>query len=153
MRLTAGSKIFFLLVLLLILFSSQISDYFSQGSFGSVQVTGVIDGDTLEIDTGQRVRLLGIDAPEIGQPFHEEASLALASLVRGKNLRLESDAENKDKYGRLLRYVFVDDVLVNAELVRKGYARAYLQTGLKYSDIVKGAEEEAKSSFLGIWYK
>lgn len=151
MRLTAGNKIAFILLLALILFSSQIYDYFNLQTL--TQVKRVIDGDTLELANGQRIRLLGIDAPEARQPYHDEASALLDSLVSGEDLRLEKDFQDKDKYGRLLRYVFVDDVFVNAEIVRKGYAKAYVSEGLKYSNAIKSAEEEARSSFLGRWSK
>ena len=90
-------------------------------------VTRVIDGDTIIIDTGQRVRYIGIDTPEVyPQPeaYGTEATQANRNLVEGKKVRLEQDVTETDKYGRLLRYVYTDDTLINAELVRLGLAEA-----------------------------
>jgi len=91
----------------------------------AVLVTRVIDGDTIEIEGGYRVRYIGIDTPERGEPYYIEASKANRNLVEGQKVRLEKDVEDKDKYGRLLRYVWVNNTMVNAELVRLGYAYSY----------------------------
>ncbi|MEM7824738.1 MAG: thermonuclease family protein, partial [Candidatus Aenigmatarchaeota archaeon] len=89
-------------------------------------VTKVLDGDTIEIETGEKVRLLGINAPEINEHYYQEAKDRLAELVNGKLVKLEAGREDKDIYGRLLRYVFVDDVFVNLQLLREGYATVYI---------------------------
>ncbi len=123
-------------------------------------VTKVIDGDTIEIKGGQRVRYIGINAPEVahftrpGECYGREATRKNRELVGGKKVRLERDIENKDKYGRLLRYVWVDHLMVNAELVRLGYARAYpYPPNLKYQDLFSKLEEEARRQRLGMWGK
>lgn len=88
-------------------------------------VTRVIDGDTIEVNLEgliYRVRYIGIDTPEIGEPCADEATEANRQLVEGKTAWLEKDISETDKYGRLLRYVYVDDVFVNEELVRLGLA-------------------------------
>jgi len=88
-------------------------------------VTKVIDGDTIIVEGGYRVRYIGIDAPEIRprlEAFGMEAWQANRQLVEGKKVRLERDVSETDKYERLLRYVYVNDILVNAEMVRLGLA-------------------------------
>lgn len=88
-------------------------------------VTFVVDGDTVEIESGERVRLIGIDAPERGDSYYSESKVQLEKLVLNKQVRLEKDVSQADRYGRLLRYVFVGDLFVNLEMVKKGYALAY----------------------------
>lgn len=115
-------------------------------------VTRVIDGDTIEIAGGYRVRYIGIDAPEMNEPYYEQATRANRDLVLGKRVRLERDIEDKDKYGRLLRYVWVDDIMVNAELVRLGYARTYpYPPNLGYQSYLLYMEQEARQNRRGIW--
>lgn len=118
----------------------------------AVRVTQVIDGDTIEIEGGYRVRYIGIDTPERGEPYYIEASEANRNLVQGKKVRLEKDVENKDEYGRLLRYVWVDDTMVNAELVRLGYAYSYsYPPNLKYQIWFLQLEKEAREERRGLW--
>ena len=88
-------------------------------------VIGIVDGDTIDVEIdGQpyRIRYIGIDTPEKGQPGYAEATEANAALVSGKKVTLERDVSESDRYGRLLRYVYIDGVMVNATLVEKGYA-------------------------------
>lgn len=124
-----------------------------KGLFSSESIVErVIDGDTIVLRNGDRVRLLSIDAPERGQYYYTEAKIFLDRLLDGKRVRLESDAENKDKYGRLLRYVFADGRLANAELVREGYAKSLIfNNNEKYANAVLGAEKEARSKGKGVW--
>jgi len=118
----------------------------------TVLVTRVIDGDTIEIEGGYRVRYIGIDTPEKGEPYYWEALKANQELVEGKRIRLEGDVEDRDKYGRLLRYVWVDGTMVNAELVRLGYAYSYsLPPDLKYQAHLLQLEREAREHRLGLW--
>lgn len=92
--------------------------------------TYVFDGDTIEVRIAgriYRVRYIGIDAPESTyehDPFGPEATAKNRELVAGKRVRLEKDVSETDRYGRLVRYIYVGDVIVNAELVRLGYAQA-----------------------------
>lgn len=119
-----------------------------------VRVVKVIDGDTVVIEGGMKVRYIGINAPEMDEPFGKEAYEFNRQLVEGKRVRLEKDISDRDRYGRLLRYVFVDGVFVNGELVRQGLARAKAYPpDLKYQDILKKLEEEAKEHKRGIWGK
>lgn len=115
-------------------------------------VIRAVDGDTIDLEGGERVRLLGIDAPEIDQPLYQEASVALKEMVEGRKVRLEKEHEwNKDKYGRLLRYVFVEERFVNLEMVREGLAQLTAENDSKYYSILKQAEQEAIEKRLGIW--
>jgi Micrococcal nuclease (thermonuclease) homologs len=115
-------------------------------------VTRVIDGDTIEIAGGHRVRYIGIDTPERGEPYYLEALKANRNLVEGKMVRLEKDVEDKDKYGRLLRYVYVDGMMVNAELVRAGYAYSYSYApNLRYQVCFLQLEREARGQGRGLW--
>ena len=120
-----------------------------------VRVTKVIDGDTIEVAGGERVRYIGINTPEVYpavEPYGMEAWVANERLVGKKKVRLERDVTDRDRYGRLLRYVYVDDLLVNAELVRLGlaWAKAY-PPDTKYQRMLEQAEQEAKAAGLGIW--
>ena len=123
----------------------------------TARVIQVIDGDTIIVEGGYRVRYIGIDAPEIhpeAEAFGIEAWQANRRLVEGKEVRLERDVSEKDKYGRLLRYVWVDDVLVEAELVRQGLARAKAYPpDTKYQDYLEQMEADAKLAGRGIWAK
>jgi micrococcal nuclease len=120
-------------------------------------VTRVIDGDTVIIGTGQWVRYIGIDTPEVYpkmEAYGMEAWQANRRLVEGKKVRLERDVSETDKYGRLLRYVYVDGTFVNAELVRLGLAeaRAY-PPDTRYQDLLEKLEKEASQASRGIWAK
>jgi len=90
-------------------------------------VTAVIDGDTIDVRLGgavKRVRYIGMNTPESNQPCYREATNANATLVSGKTVRLVKDVSETDRFGRLLRYVYVGEVFVNAALVEQGYAEA-----------------------------
>ncbi len=114
-------------------------------------VTRVIDGDTIEINSIYHVRYIGIDTPEEDEYYFNESKEFNSELVLGKEVRLERDVSQVDKYNRLLRYVYVGDLFVNAELVRLGYANAvrYLPDE-EYSDYFADLEQYARASGLGI---
>lgn len=114
-------------------------------------VVEVVDGDTIRIENGELVRLLGINAPEKGQRFYEDAKRRLEELLEGKEVLLEKDVTNRDIYGRLLRYVYVNGTLVNLIIVKEGLAYAYKIENLKYEEDFKKAEYEARALKLGIW--
>ena len=120
-------------------------------------VTRVIDGDTIIIDTGHRVRYIGIDTPEVypeREAYGMEAWQANRQLVEGKQVSLERDVSEKDKYGRLLRYIYADDIFVNAELVRQGLAEAKAYPpDTKYQDLLEQVEKEARRAGRGMWAK
>ena len=124
----------------------------------SVLVRAVIDGDTIDVATFGRVRLLGIDAPEIGRgfdttaPFGREARDRLASLVLHRWIRLEQEGARLDGYNRHLAYVMREDgVFVNAALVRDGLARVSARVPLSRLAELKRAETEAQAFRRGMW--
>lgn len=123
-----------------------------------IKVVRAVDGDTIEIEGGEKVRYIGIDTPETVDPrkpvqcFGVEASAKNKELVEGKLARLEKDATDRDKYGRLLRYVWVGGVFVNLELVKQGFAYSYsYPPDIKYQDQFVEAQREAKEAKRGLW--
>ena len=118
-------------------------------------VTEVIDGDTITINTGHTVRYIGIDTPElhpVPEAYGMQAWQANREMVEGKTVRLEKDTSETDKYGRSLRYVYVNDTLVNAELVKLGLAEAKsYPPDTKYQDLLERLESEARHAGRGIW--
>jgi len=138
----------FILALVLILLATGCS----RVNENTVFVTRVIDGDTIEIEGGYHVRYIGIDTPEKGAPYYLEATEANRSLVEGKKVRLKKDVEDKDEYGRLLRYVWVNNTMINAELVRLGYAYSYsYPPNTKYQVYFLQLEKEARGQQRGLW--
>ena len=123
----------------------------------TAQVTRVIDGDTIIIEGNNRVRYIGIDTPEIYpemEDYGTKAWQANRRLVEDREVRLEKDTSETDKYGRLLRYVYVDDTFVNAELVRLGLARAEAYPpDTRYQDYLEQMETEARQAGRGMWTK
>jgi micrococcal nuclease len=119
------------------------------------RVTQIIDGDTIEVVlAGQayRVRYIGIECPEFGEYGYEEARQANRQLVEGETVRLEKDVSETDQYGRLLRYVYVGEILVNAELVRSGFAAAWTYPpDVAYADLFAQLQSEAREAGLGLW--
>ena len=115
-------------------------------------VSEVIDGDTIRLSRGDTARLIGINTPEAGQYYHLEAKNKLKELIQSKTVTLEKDVSDTDRYGRLLRYVYVGNVFVNLAMVKLGYAEAYkYPPDVKYSKLFEEAENEAKAKGLGIW--
>ena len=115
-------------------------------------VSSVIDGDTFHLADGRKVRLLGINAPEKRHYLSENATELLASLAGGKNISMKTDFDDKDRYGRLLRYVFVNDTFINALLVREGLASIYIiYPNDRFEGELKEAEKYARKNGLGIW--
>jgi micrococcal nuclease len=117
-----------------------------------VRVIDVIDGDTILVEGNHLVRYIGIDAPEIGAPAYDEAVHMNEKLVLGKKVVLEKDVSNTDKYGRLLRYVFIDTIFVNGEMVKAGYAFAQAYPpDTKYQVFLETLENEARQKKDGLW--
>jgi len=150
--------------------ASVLSSEFKQieeKNFDLYLVTRVKDGDTIELENGETVRYIGIDTPESVHPrkpvecFGKEASLKNKELVEGKMVRLAKDITDRDKYGRLLRYVYaegpegnrgINDVFINLELVKQGYASVYTYPpDVKYNELFLAAEKEARELNRGLW--
>lgn len=158
-------KLLLLLVLILIGFLIRVVQPVEQvmplpEKQDTFRVTKVIDGDTIEVNSNIKVRYIGIDAPESVDPrrmvdcFGKEASLENKKLVEGKEVRLEKDVSETDKFGRLLRYVYVNDTFVNDYLVRQGYALAStFPPDIKYQEQFSQAEREARENNRGLWSK
>lgn len=120
---------------------------------GVYQVARVVDGDTLLLANRARVRLIGVDTPEVGQPVSREATRFTRAWIAGGGVRLTFDRERVDRYGRLLAYVWIGDRMLNEELLRAGFARARLS--FHYSAANKRrfqeAEAIARGAGRGIW--
>ncbi|PIZ86915.1 hypothetical protein COX93_02840 [Candidatus Nomurabacteria bacterium CG_4_10_14_0_2_um_filter_30_12] len=120
-------------------------------------VAEVSDGDTLKLSNGKTFRLYGINAPEVKEPYFEEAKAFTQNLVLGKEISFEQEAKYKvDKFGRTLGYVFIGGVNLNIELVKNGLARVVLyekRAKIKYQDELLFAEKEAKKLKVGVWKK
>jgi micrococcal nuclease len=121
-------------------------------------VIRVIDGDTIEIEGALKVRYIGIDTPETVHPskpvecYGQAASNRNKELVQGKVVELERDVSETDKYGRLLRYVYVDGQMVNELLVREGYAEvSTYPPDVRYVDLLLAAQQEAQAADRGLW--
>jgi micrococcal nuclease len=118
----------------------------------TISCTAIIDGDTFRLETGQTVRLIGIDAPELSQPGGEKSREYLAHLILGKNISLEKGYQDQDKYNRLLRFVYIGDVCINEEMIRQGYAEArYLFSDDPMREYYIQLEIEAETARAGLW--
>jgi len=126
---------------------------------GLHKVVKIIDGDTIDIETGDRIRLMGSDAPDRGECFYSESKEFLETFLAEKEVRLEKDITGSDKFGRLLRYAFMpsddpkdDDVFVNYALVNRGYATTQARPpDNKYRELFYSAQKEARQNGLGLW--
>lgn len=123
-----------------------------------VKVIRVVDGDTIVIEGNIKLRYIGINAPESVDPrrpvqcFGKEASDRNKELVEGKTVSLEKDVSETDKYGRLLRYVYLDGIMINKQLVSEGYAFASsYPPDITHQQELKNAENDARTSMKGLW--
>ncbi len=119
-------------------------------------VIRIIDGDTIEVEINghtYRVRYIGMDTPERGEPFFDEATEANRRLVDGQSVTLVKDVSETDRYGRLLRYVYLaDGIFVNAELVRQGYAQvATFPPDVAHQELFVQMQQEARDAGHGLW--
>jgi len=118
-------------------------------------VTKIIDGDTFLIEGGYSVRILGIDADERGERCYQAAKERLEELILNKKVKLEKGLEDKDKWCRYLRYVFLDGENIGLKLVKEGLAVArFSAADLKYQEEIAQAEKEAQENKIGCkWSK
>jgi micrococcal nuclease len=124
-------------------------------------VVRVVDGDTIHVqlaDRVEKVRYIGVDSPEIHHPVkgEEPGGRAAASvnrgLVEGRRVRLELDVRTRDRWGRLLAYVWVGDTMINAELIRLGYAQVMtVPPNVRYQDLFVKLGREAREAGRGLW--
>lgn len=121
-------------------------------------VSAVIDGDTIELTDKRRVRYIGIDTPETKHPskgvecFGKESAQKNKELVEGKTITMQKDVSETDKYKRLLRYVWVDDLFINEFLVREGYAlQSTFPPDVRFTELFKQAAEDARTYRRGLW--
>lgn len=123
-----------------------------QEETSGIKVTRVIDGDTIELSTGDKVRLICIDTPETYEDYYQEAKDYLTNLILNKEIELTKDKSETDRYDRLLRYIYLDGDFVNEMIVENGWAVAYPY----YPDTalcpqIEEAEARAKNKGIGIW--
>lgn len=117
-------------------------------------VSRIIDGDTFECDTGLRVRLIGIDTPELSQaPYGAQAAQALAALMPvATAVELERDVQPTDRYGRLLAYVWRDTLMINWAMVRNGWAVLLTYPpNVQYVERLQEAQRSARDEGVGLW--
>lgn len=136
------------------------------------RVSRVVDGDTLKLSDGERVRLIGIDTPELHysaklerdarksrkniqeiQALGAKASVFTRALCEGKKVRLEFDVQKRDRYGRLLAYAYLEDgTFVNAKIVEEGYAQLLtIPPNVKHAELFLKLEREARDKRKGLW--
>jgi micrococcal nuclease len=127
---------------------------------GTATVARVVDGDTIVLRGGERIRYIGMDTPESVKPgtpvqcFAKAASHENARLVAGRRVRLRYDAERQDRYGRTLAYVYraSDGLFVNAELVRRGYARRLtIPPNVAHASLFGRLAAQARERERGLW--
>jgi micrococcal nuclease len=125
-----------------------------------VAVTEVVDGDTIRATVegeNESVRYIGIDTPEVDpsigvECFGEEASRRNSELVSGQRVRLVPGAEERDRYGRLLAYVYVGERFINAEMVEDGYARTLeIEPNTQEAPLLERLEQGAANAGRGLW--
>jgi len=124
-------------------------------------VVRIVDGDTIDVqlaDRVEKIRYIGVNAPEVHHPIRgeesggREAAEVNRRLVAARRVRLELDVRTRDRYGRLLAYVWAGDTMVNAELVRLGYAQVMtVPPNVKYQRLFVKLQREARDAHRGLW--
>lgn len=126
----------------------------------NILVKQITDGDTIILEDDSRVRLIGIDAPELKHEglnikqecYGAESKDYLKSLIEGKRINLEKDRTDLDRYGRKLRYIYYNSTLVNDIIVKNGYAKSYpYPPDIKYQPILDASQQLAKTNKIGMW--
>lgn len=131
------------------------------------KVKKVVDGDTIHLESGETVRYIGVDTPETKHPnkpvecFGREAAAKNKELVEGREILMEKDVSNTDRYGRLLRYIYLPNpeatdeaIFVNEYLVEQGYAHLLTYPpDIKYDKMLKDAQTLAREEKRGLWGK
>lgn len=121
----------------------------------SALVVKVVDGDTIDVEIAgevRRIRYIGMDTPERGDPYFKDATDANKRLVLNRSVELEKDVSETDRFGRALRYVYADGLMINAELVKQGFAQASTYPpDVKHQALFSRLEREARSLSRGLW--
>lgn len=157
--------VIFPIIFLSIMIFNFLAIVYASSNVSLFKVTSIVDGDTIKVDVGgktETIRLLGIDTPETVDPrkpvqcFGLAASDKMKSFVLGKSVLLSDDSTqgNRDKYNRLLRYVYLPDskkTFVNGEMVKQGYAFSYRQYPTKFLNKFNNFEKYARENNLGLW--
>ncbi len=150
----------FLIVVLTLVLGCQVSPF---AKYLDAKVSECIDGDTVKLDSGQVVRFIGLDTPElhkktgenwvdVNEPLALEAKQLNERLVKGKLVRLEFDVELRDKYSRFLAYCFVDNVFVNERILEEGLGLLYTRPpNVRYNEILVAAQKRARNNQKGLW--
>ncbi len=142
-------------IILAILFLTSTIYYYQLTSPTSTletyKVIRIIDGDTLQLDNSEKVRLLGINTPEKNQQLYQEAKQFLTNLVENKTIQIES--KGPDKYGRILAYIFLQNQNINTQILSSGLATLYYYDHDNHYEESKQAEEFARLNNLGLWKK
>jgi micrococcal nuclease len=124
-------------------------------------VVRVVDGDTIHVRIGDRVetvRYIGVNTPEVHHPLRgeepggREASAVNRQLVAGKHVRLELDVQERDRYRRMLAYVWIGEMMINAELVRLGYAQVMtIPPNVRHQALLVKLQRDARDARRGLW--
>lgn len=124
-------------------------------------VTRIVDGDTIHVRVDgrlEKVRYIGVNTPEVHHPRKAEepggraAAAVNRDLVNGRRVRLELDMQSRDRYGRLLAYVWMDETMINAELVRRGFAQAMtVPPNVRHQSLFLKLQREAREARRGLW--
>lgn len=130
-------------------------------SLADALVVRVVDGDTIHVRVDghvEKVRYIGVNTPEVHHPSKgeepggREAHAVNRRLVEGKRVRLELDVQSRDRYGRLLAYVWIGDTMINAELVRLGYAQVMtVPPNVRHQSLFLKLQRDARQSGRGLW--
>ena len=149
-------KLLFIIIIAIALGGCYESDY----SNYNFKVVHIYDGDTVKLSNGEKVRYIGIDTPEMNynnppaEYFAQEAKEYNTKLVLGKKVKLEFDVVERDKYGRLLAYVYIDGKHISQEMIEHGYAKVLMiPPNLKFADYFLTLQNLAKEEKRGIWAK
>jgi micrococcal nuclease len=149
------------LVLLLVLACLAVTAIATARAGVAGEVVKVVDGDTIHVRVAgrvEKVRYIGVNTPEVHhpskgeQPGGREAAALNRALVAGRQVRLELDVQERDRYGRLLAYVWIGETMVNAELVRRGYAHVMtIPPNVRHQEFLVKLQRDARQAERGLW--
>ncbi|MBN1635901.1 MAG: thermonuclease family protein [Deltaproteobacteria bacterium] len=131
--------------------------FHTAGSLDLQEVVKVYDADTIEIRDGTKIRLIGVDAPEVESPYRQaesygvESKSYLTKMLLGKKVRIVVGEQPYDKYGRTLAFIYLDDTLINGRIIKDGWARAYRYYDFPFKELFITYEKQARAKGLGMW--